>query len=514
MIVTMITTMIAVTIQATLRIFSSIRKKGNTRCFLLVVALLLGCFTSFFHQSTLSIINILDDGKSGHYEQQQTTPQQHYVPVTQDDRQYKILLFSFIYGGETDMINDRPLVRVFLETANLAAGGDSSHLYVKTLLIGDTEPNFPLPPNVEFLLLPWTQLLDRLESTVSSSSSSSSQNRVDLSILKEESQKNTTTITYQSSVDPKKTITRSIYYKVNDYKPLFGAMFPKELEEYDYWGHVDVDLILGDLSQVVTKELLESKQPPDIITLMPNDKPYGPFTIYKNIEKVNTLYKYAPNLPQLFTTYRPMWFDEWGQGGIGSKSERFENSMGGILQKYKQEFNITIHSINGGSNAVLWHTDGNCNTKENAFKEKLEIESLLLRNESTSTDNNKKEKLLLVQDYLDEHYRYDTCTPCYYDNGQLTSPIYKNLNKWKRKMRNKKRGDNSPIPSPPPILKNVTTVLCHYQFGKFALEQSLSLPSTISSTTTDSTTTKTVLDDILQSKQFGVSSYRGFFPLQ
>ena len=46
-------------------------------------------------------------------------------------------------------------------------------------------------------------------------------------------------------------------YKLCDFKPSDGEVFEDYLNDYDYWGHCDVDLIWGDIRKFVTDELLE-----------------------------------------------------------------------------------------------------------------------------------------------------------------------------------------------------------------------------------------------------------------
>lgn len=47
-------------------------------------------------------------------------------------------------------------------------------------------------------------------------------------------------------------------YKLCDYKPMYGLIFEKDLENYDFWGFMDIDLILGCLNTYITDELLNS----------------------------------------------------------------------------------------------------------------------------------------------------------------------------------------------------------------------------------------------------------------
>ena len=73
-------------------------------------------------------------------------------------------------------------------------------------------------------------------------------------------------------------ICMSHAYKLCDYKPMYGVIFEDYLQESDFWGMCDMDMIFGDLSKFITPELLENF-----------DKIYqlGHLTLYRNSYEVN-----------------------------------------------------------------------------------------------------------------------------------------------------------------------------------------------------------------------------------
>lgn len=73
-------------------------------------------------------------------------------------------------------------------------------------------------------------------------------------------------------------------YKLCDYRPCFGIIFSEYLEKYAYWGHCDVDTILGDIRG--TLERLNYKQFDRLFT-------HGHFIIYRNSHDVNTLFSFS-----------------------------------------------------------------------------------------------------------------------------------------------------------------------------------------------------------------------------
>lgn len=74
-------------------------------------------------------------------------------------------------------------------------------------------------------------------------------------------------------------------YKLCDLKPAYGLMFKELLEDYDFWGHCDPDIIWGNIHKFMTPDLLESY---DILTTRPHALA-GHFCIYRNTEKISSL---------------------------------------------------------------------------------------------------------------------------------------------------------------------------------------------------------------------------------
>lgn len=96
-------------------------------------------------------------------------------------------------------------------------------------------------------------------------------------------------------------------YKLCDFKPMYGMLFKEELREYDFWGFIDIDLILGRLTTFISDELLDSY-----------DKLYyeGHFSLFRNCDLMNTLfmkkYPHVMDWEYAFTTNYICHFDENG----------------------------------------------------------------------------------------------------------------------------------------------------------------------------------------------------------
>lgn len=110
----------------------------------------------------------------------------------------------------------------------------------------------------------------------------------------------------QSKFDFAITLNRP--YKLCDYKPAYGYIFEEYLVNYPFWGHCDIDTILGDLGHFLTDDLLSKY-----------DKLFclGHMILYRNTFENNrtfmmkacgkTLYK------EYFSTEEITAFDEtWG----------------------------------------------------------------------------------------------------------------------------------------------------------------------------------------------------------
>lgn len=89
-------------------------------------------------------------------------------------------------------------------------------------------------------------------------------------------------------------------YKLCDYKPAFGYIFEEDIKGYDYWGHFDLDTILGRLDDFLPDEEYEK------IYCM------GHLCIYHNTPENNKRFMLdgAMSYKDAFTTNNIMVFDE------------------------------------------------------------------------------------------------------------------------------------------------------------------------------------------------------------
>ena len=102
-----------------------------------------------------------------------------------------------------------------------------------------------------------------------------------------------------------------IPYKLCDYKPTYGYVFQDYIKNYEYWGHCDIDLIFGDIMKFLNN--INYKEYDRIF-------PYGHLSIYKNEDKINTIfekelpfeYSQSTKFEHVKHTTYPCNFDESG----------------------------------------------------------------------------------------------------------------------------------------------------------------------------------------------------------
>lgn len=111
-------------------------------------------------------------------------------------------------------------------------------------------------------------------------------------------------------------------YKLCDYKPAYGYIFEDYLKDYKYWGHCDVDTLMGNLSHFLIDEFMESY---DKIFCL------GHMTIYRNTFENNRCFMKSVDgcsfYGRAFTTDSIVTFDEEWRDGY---------NVNRIFQKYKK----------------------------------------------------------------------------------------------------------------------------------------------------------------------------------
>ncbi len=79
-----------------------------------------------------------------------------------------------------------------------------------------------------------------------------------------------------------------------------------------YWGHVDNDMILGNVRKFLTSEVLAN----DVVSGLNHKNAWGPITVFRNEPKVNLMFHHAPELCAMLGDPEPWGFDEkFGRNG-------------------------------------------------------------------------------------------------------------------------------------------------------------------------------------------------------
>ncbi|MBY0481821.1 MAG: hypothetical protein K2Q21_10720, partial [Chitinophagaceae bacterium] len=140
-------------------------------------------------------------------------------------------------------------------------------------------------------------------------------------------------------------------YKICDFRPAYGVIFNEFLKPYDFWGHIDEDIILGRLKRFITTKDLGKY---DIIT-MRHDYLVGCLTLYKNTPKINRLYTKNRDYKLVFSCPDNLGFDEtnfhflefadgWHYSQVKSEYESMTHLVKRMVeQKYiKAHFNFCM----------------------------------------------------------------------------------------------------------------------------------------------------------------------------
>jgi len=95
-------------------------------------------------------------------------------------------------------------------------------------------------------------------------------------------------------------------YKVCDFKPTYGLMFQSEIQDYDFWGHIDLDIIFGNIRFYISNDLLNEF---DLIAVR-DDFLTGYFLLYRNTEKLRMMFMQSKDYRRVLSEPKHYCFDE------------------------------------------------------------------------------------------------------------------------------------------------------------------------------------------------------------
>lgn len=95
-------------------------------------------------------------------------------------------------------------------------------------------------------------------------------------------------------------------YKLCDFKPAYGYIFPEIVEGYDFWGQSDLDIIYGNIRDFITEEMLSTY---DFISIR-HDYTTGCFALYKNTNRMSTFFMRSKDFRRVLSNADHYCFDE------------------------------------------------------------------------------------------------------------------------------------------------------------------------------------------------------------
>lgn len=105
--------------------------------------------------------------------------------------------------------------------------------------------------------------------------------------------------------------------KVWDYRPALGYLYSVEATQYDFWGHIDFDVVLGRVQEFVTDEFL------GMIDIHSNHDAYmnGCWSLYRNVPTINTLFLDSAGWPLALADPTPSGWIETTYSDLVLKAE-------------------------------------------------------------------------------------------------------------------------------------------------------------------------------------------------
>jgi hypothetical protein len=102
------------------------------------------------------------------------------------------------------------------------------------------------------------------------------------------------------------TVNIDYPYKLCDYKPAYGFLFPEIIDGYDFWGQGDLDVIYGNIRDFITEDMTATY---DFINPR-HDYTTGCFMLFKNSDMMNTIFMRCKDYKEVFSNPKHYCFDE------------------------------------------------------------------------------------------------------------------------------------------------------------------------------------------------------------
>jgi hypothetical protein len=151
-------------------------------------------------------------------------------------------------------------------------------------------------------------------------------------------------------------------YKLCDFKPVYGFLFPELIKGYDFWGHGDIDVVYGNIRVFMTDVVLNNH---DVISSR-HDYITGTFCLFRNNKKINTLFMQSKDYKKVLRSPYNFCFDECNYlfAELQNGASVFDypkniQSMTWVVKKAEAEgklkafFDFII--IEGATGKIKWH---------------------------------------------------------------------------------------------------------------------------------------------------------------
>ena len=145
---------------------------------------------------------------------------------------------------------------------------------IRVLLIVDRVPAFSLPENCDYVIIPLAELAERVRQA--------------------------------ASLDRPVALDRG--FKICDVRPLLGAALEDHLRGQEFWGWLDLDVVLGDLRRLLARFDLTGT---DVLSTRERHTAGG-LTLIRNASRTNALFRDSVDLERVLTDPRSYGFDECG----------------------------------------------------------------------------------------------------------------------------------------------------------------------------------------------------------
>lgn len=151
-------------------------------------------------------------------------------------------------------------------------------------------------------------------------------------------------------------------YKLCDFKPAYGFLFSEYITGYRFWGHCDIDTIMGDLDAFITDEMFDNYD--KIFTL-------GHLTLYRNTPEVNRTFMTDGHYRHIFSDERNLFFDEVPiRPSKITIDQLFEKKH---LNIFRESFLMEVYFFDAYFRRLKYEPDIDTYTFENIKKEALYV---------------------------------------------------------------------------------------------------------------------------------------------